>query len=245
MKTRAMWAVWGLVPVAVLALHLGPGQALMARDAAGDHLSRARAAEKAEDWSTAADEYALAKAALPAEAHGEKARLAISEAKARIQAGGLLEGAEALEGIITEEQASARPDADVIEQARHELGTARYYAAWLMRLDGATAEEWKPESEAARQQFRLLAENAQASGDGARAEDYKKNLEEVIRLEQMDLSELQGLPLPKKCPCNCKGLCQKKREQRLSKCKNPGQKEDVRKDISKQAGKAAERGKGY
>jgi hypothetical protein len=240
-----LWAAWGLVPVAALALHLGPGQTLMARDAAGDHLSRARAAEKAEDWGTAADEYALAQAALPAEAHGERARLAISEAKARIQSGNLLEGAETLEALITEEQSSAKPDADVVEQARQELGTARYYAAWLMRLDGAAPDEWKPESEAARQQFRLLAESAQASGDSGPAEDYKKNLEEVIRLEQMDLNELQGLPLPKKCPCNCKGLCQKKREQRLSKCKNPGQKEDVRKDISKSAGKAAERGKGY
>jgi hypothetical protein len=245
MKKRFLWAAWGLAPVAALAMHLGPGQTLMARDAAADHLSRARSAEKAGDWGAAADEYALAKAALPPDARVEKVTLAISEAKARIQNGDLLEGAESLEAIIEEEErGAATPDAAVLEQARHELGTARYYSAWLMRLEGAAPDEWKPESEAARQQFRLLAEEAQKRGEVGSAEDSKKNLEEVIRLEQMDLSELQGLPLPKNCPCNCKGLCQKKREQRLSKCKNPG-KEDVRKDISKSAGKAAERGTGH
>src|SRR5712671_5201109 len=202
MKKRLLWAVWGLAPVAVLAFHMAPGQVLMARDIAGDHLSRARNAEKAEDWAAAADEYALAKTALPADARVEKAKLSISEARARIQAGDLLEGAQSLERIIEEERNAASPDAAVLEQARQELGTARYFSAWLMRLEGAAPDEWKPESEAARQQFRLLAEEAGKGSEGAaRAEDYMKNLEEVIRLEQMDLSELQGLPLPKNCPC--------------------------------------------
>jgi hypothetical protein len=46
----------------------------------------------------------------------------------------------------------------------------------------------------------------------------------------MDLSELQGLPLPKKCQ-GCKNCSQKCRSQKESRCKNPGDKkeEDARK----------------
>jgi hypothetical protein len=59
----------------------------------------------------------------------------------------------------------------------------------------------------------------------------------------MDLSELQGLPLPKKCKCNG-NCCQKKREQRMSKCqgKKPS---DARDEIKKNsAGQAQNRDKG-
>jgi len=90
----------------------------------------------------------------------------------------------------------------------------------------------------------MLSEDADKASD-ADAETFKKDLEAVIKLEQMDLDELRAMA-PPKCCCKCSGLCQQKRGQRLSQCKNPGKKpSDVRQQIkTDSAGAAAERGKG-
>src|SRR4029453_2890004 len=79
-------------------------------------------------------------------------------------------------------------------EIRGTLAGADYYAAWLMRLEGAPAEEWLLPIESPRQHFRMLAE--QTATDTVSA-DYQKNLEASIRLELMDLSELKGIPLQK------------------------------------------------
>jgi hypothetical protein len=67
-----------------------------------------------------------------------------------------------------------------------------------MRLEGASTDEWTVEVENARQHFRLLAEENLPHGKEA-ARPYQENLEATVRLARMDLSELQGLPLPKFC----------------------------------------------
>jgi hypothetical protein len=246
---RVLWAAWAIVPVAVFALHMGAGHDLLARDRAGSHLKAALAAEQAEDYATAADEYAAARNDLPEIAVAERSRLALAEARARVYTDRLIEGEGELETLIDQlNNPSARGDlsdteaAKLTTEARDALGTAAYFAAWQMRLEGAAPDEWKPETEKARQQFRLLAETAQASGDKDLAESATKNDEQVIRLERMDLSELQGLPLPKKC-CKCNCCCQKKRGQRLSKCQS--QPKDAREQIkSNSAGQAKTREKG-
>jgi hypothetical protein len=267
MNRRILWAIWAIVPVAAIAIHLGPGQRLLAADRASDHLSLALAAEQAEDYAAAAEHYAAARAQLPDDQSAQRARLALREAKATVFAGNLVEGAAKLESLITEltNPASGTPDlragssdsgtptlrgglssedsAKLLTETRDALGTAAYFTAWTMRLEGAAADEWKPETEKARQQFRLLAETALADGDKELAEAATKNDEQVIRLERMDLSELAGLPLPKKCKCNG-SCCQKKRAQRMSKCqgKKPS---DARDQIKKNsAGQAQNREKG-
>ena len=50
--------------------------------------------------------------------------------------------------------------------------------------------------ESARQAYKLLAEEAEKRGDAAAAKKHREDLEASIRLARMDLSELQGLPLP-------------------------------------------------
>ena len=115
-------------------------------------------------------------------------------------------------------------DVDLVDPMRHELAMSGYYAAWLMRLEGATEEEWMTEAERARQGFRWLAEQADQRGE-ATSDVYRQNLEATIRLQQMDLSTLLAKPLPKKCPKNCRGLCQRKRKQRQSRCQSSGDKD--------------------
>jgi hypothetical protein len=142
-------------------------------------------------------------------------------------------------GLLADAQKSSRRP--LVREIRANLASAEYYAGWLMRLEGAATEEWMAETESARQHFRLLAEQAQQHGAKALATDYQKNLEAVIRLELMDLSELKGLPLPKQCQncSNCSGKCRRQRE---SNCKNPGNKPgDVREKISEEKQKGAGR----
>lgn len=243
MKRRALWSLWALVPVVGVALHYGPGQKLLARDTSQGHQSAARLAAHTEDWEAAIKGYEEARNALPADDVDARTRLDLAAAKLKLEGGDLLGASSDVDAMLDRELASDNPRAEVVAELRATTAESSYYTAWVMRLEGATEEEWKPETEKARQNYRLLAETAADSAAGGKA---KENLEAVIRLEQMDLSELKALPLPKQCKCNGGGLCQKKREQRLSQCKGKGNKpSDSRKDInSSAASDAVNHGKG-
>ena len=67
---------------------------------------------------------------------------------------------------------------------------------WLMRLEGATEEEWMPEIQAARQHYTQLTQTAEDMGDSELLKRSSEDLESSIRLARMDLGDLQALPLP-------------------------------------------------
>src|SRR6266566_684070 len=81
-------------------------------------------------------------------------------------------------------------------EARSTLANSQYYMTWLMRLEGMSPNDWEPEIEAARQSYKLLAEDAQRRGDATAEKKRREDLESAIRLARMELGELQGLPLP-------------------------------------------------
>jgi tetratricopeptide (TPR) repeat protein len=220
MRKKILFTLWLLVPVALLAYHFGPGQSRLNTERAAKAIAEARALEAAESWPEALEAWTEALAATPSDKPLARFQLRLAHANARIYAGELPEAMEDMEKLLAETQ-TAKADVALQREVRSSLGSARYYAAWLMRLEGATPDEWLVQSEGARQHFRLLAEETK---DAKLVADYKKNLEATVRLEQMDLSELQGLPLPKKCS-GCKNVCQKCRGQSKSKCENPGEKE--------------------
>lgn len=252
MRKKLLTAVWLLVPVVLLAFHYGPGQRGLSRDQAADLVAAARQAEKSEDWSGAVQHYADALAALPVTDVKQRYQLRLAQANARLLSGELPEAKADLDSLLDDALKSGQPAA-LAAEIRSSLASAEYYAGWLMRLEGATTEEWMAETESSRQHFRLLAEQANAQPALAAvtggAADYQKNLEAVVRLQRMDLSELKGLPLPKQCKkcSNCSSKC---RQQRASTCKNPGEKksEDAREKISKEkqagAGKSSRSGTG-
>ena len=181
--------------MALLAYHYGPGQAGVARDTAADRIALAQKLEQMEDWYGAVTTYDDALAALPATDSKTRWQVRLARSKARMNAGELPESITDLEGQLTEmEQADAPLGAK--QEVRSALGTAQYYAAWLMRLEGQPREIWEPEIEAARQNFRLLAEQAETRGEKSGATRNREDLESSVRLARMDLSELQGLPLP-------------------------------------------------
>jgi hypothetical protein len=99
--------------------------------------------------------------------------------------------------LFRELEADRNAEPDVLDETRASLASAKYYLTWLLRLEGLPEEEWLPEIEAARQHFRQLAETAAKRGDAEFVSLSRENLESSIKLARMDLTELQGLPLPK------------------------------------------------
>lgn len=255
---RFFKTAWILLPLAVFAWHLGPGQRLVQQNQTREHLVAATQASANGQWLDASQQFDEATLAWPDEDDARTA-MRIRQANARVMAGEVVEGQEQLEEILTGLQSIDAPTADQQKLAKHaraDLGQASYYAGWLMRLEGATSEEWLPEVERARQLYRLLAENEADANSGDMT--FHENLEAAIRLERMDLSVLKGKRLPKNCPnpgC-CNNLSQRKRKQCQSRCNNPGQKDskgkekkkqksrDARKQLSKDAGLNARSGGG-
>jgi hypothetical protein len=240
MRKTILLTLWLLAPVLLLAFHYGPGQGYVARGRAAEKIAEALQFEQAGDWLGAREAYSEALAALTAGDVAVRFKLRLAQANARMYSGELPEAITDLESLLTEMQ-KQKADPKQLRDVRGTLGTAEYYAAWLMRLEGATAEEWTVPVENARQHFRLLAEEAEKS-DAKLAVDYQKNLESTIRLARMDLSELQGLPLSKFCQ-GCKNVSQKCRSQREGKCQNPGEDEKKPKD-ARGAGMGGRRGSG-
>ena len=101
-----------------------------------------------------------------------------------------------LSSLVEELGNDPTADPKLLADARGALANAQYYRTWLMRLEGAPADEWEPEIEASRQNYKLLAEQAQQSGDVLLAKANEESLESSVRLARMDLNDLQGLPLP-------------------------------------------------
>jgi len=221
MKRKLFLYAWLLAPVALLAYHYGPGQAGLARDAAAGKIELARQLEQKEDWREAVTAYDEALARLPATESSTRWQLRLARSKARMYAGELPEAISDMEGQLAEMEKGLAP-ARSTQEVRAALGMAQYYAAWLMRLEGAPTAEWNVQVENARQHFRLLAEE-NLSSDPPAAKVHQENLESSIRLARMDLSELQGMPLPKFCQ-GCKNVSQKCRCQSESKGKKPAEK---------------------
>jgi hypothetical protein len=187
-------AAWLLLPVAFALWHHGPGQDLVIQDEVARLLEAADRAAAERDWDRCVTRLDQALAAAGDCARVDRRRIRLERAKAKMQDRQLPQAHEELAGLV--EELERDPDPPLLAEARRALAGARYYLTWLMRLEGLPREEWEPEIEAARQTYRLLAEQAQAAGDAAAAERRAQDVEAAVRLARLDLSDLQGLPLP-------------------------------------------------
>jgi hypothetical protein len=184
-----------LVPVA-LAYHFGPGQTQQKLDATAARLAQAQRLVAADDCAGAVEAFNDALKLLP-DGHSEQSRkIRLQRAKAQMLAKQLPEAHADLSTLVDELANDAAADPKLLADARSGLANSQYYLTWLMRLEGLPREVWEPEIESARQIYRHLAEGAQSSGDATAAKSHLEDLESAIRLERMDLAELQGLPLP-------------------------------------------------
>ncbi|MCB1096957.1 MAG: hypothetical protein KDN22_15385 [Verrucomicrobiae bacterium] len=187
---------WLLLPVVGMAYHFGPGRARMTIDDAGAQLVLAEQLAKEQQWDEAIEKFDRVLQLLPKDKTAEMRRVRLAKANAQMLAHQLPDAHQDLGVLVEEMTEDQSADPQVLQEARSAHANSQYYLTWLMRLEGVGKETWGPEIEAARQTYRLLAEDAVKSGDAAFGKKVSEDLESTIRLARMDLGELQGLPLP-------------------------------------------------
>lgn len=188
--------LWLLVPVAVAAYHFGPGQEKVTLDEAGLAMKRASRAVDESDPFEALEHFDEAIEKLPDTERNAIRRLTLEKAKVQMQAKQLPQANEVMKGMLDELATEDGADPQLLADTREAYANSQYYMTWLMRLEGLPRDVWEPEIEVSRQNYRLLAENAVAKGQPEVAKKYQESLEASIRLARLDLTELQGLPLP-------------------------------------------------
>ncbi len=188
---------WLLLPIGAWAYHEGPGQDRIALEQSDTVILAAHEAATAGDWKLAVAEYKNALAMLPKNPESydiEVAqRLQLELNKARMQAAGLPEARDELQSMVEQMQANENTDPVLMRDARQALARSQFYTTWLMRLEGLDRTIWEPEIEAARQNWRLLAEQA---GSDSEQVLHQEDLEAAVRLARLEIEDLQGLPLP-------------------------------------------------
>jgi cell division protein FtsB len=182
--------LWLLIPLGFAAYHYGPGQEQVKLDKTEDLLSEARTAVADENWPAAIESYQKALAKLPKENKESARRIQLEIAKAKMQSAGLPEAREDLAELVAQLNDDPTVSSELKEEALSTLANARYYMTYLMKLEGLPAEEWEPEIEAARQEYKFLAQT------GSHKEKHLADLESAIRLARAEPTELYGLPIP-------------------------------------------------
>ena len=207
---RSLIALWLTLPVAAYAYHMGPGQEHMRLDevaalieSADFHVAEAERIAAIDgdeaavgEWTDAEADYAEALDLMPAGRVPEIRRLKLERAKAQMFIAKLPIANGTLAGMVTELQDDPTADPELLADVQRTFATSQYYMTWLQRLEGAPREEWEPRIDSARQTFKLLASRAEAGTNQRKTEEAREDLESAIRLARMELSELQGLPLP-------------------------------------------------
>ncbi len=187
---------WLFVGLGGLIYHFGPGQDRMEMDRIDRIITNARHHVSEKNWEQAVEQYDTVLASLPAENKTQIHKVTLEKSKAQMMAKKLPEARKALETLLQDVRNNKEADAALVADVQATLANSQYYMTWLMRLEGLPEEQWKPEIEAARQHYTQLVNTAKKSGDKELLERSKEDLESSIRLARMDLSELQGLPLP-------------------------------------------------
>jgi hypothetical protein len=216
--------LWILLPLPVVVLHFGRGQQWLANDKASAFLKQAEIAEHREDWQQADQLYREAAKSLNPESHDLKLRVELAQVRTHFRMGDAMAAIDGADKLL-EEKAMANMPADFQRESRELAGRIHYYAGWVMRLEGASRDLWMEEAELARQNFRLLAEQQQAAGDGANDNPtkQKENLESAVQLQRLSMTELMARPLPAEGKgMGNQGLSEQMGKRRGQRGKQPG-----------------------
>lgn len=202
---KTMLCIWLSLPVFGFLYHMTAGEAHGRMDQLGSHLRMGRRLAAQELWQPAISQFDHAAELVPSDDSALQTRLRLEKAIAGIEGAGLPDSAAELKKMLTEITANdASPATRSLENpVRESLARSQYYLTWLMRLEGVSEEDWMPEIESARQNYRLLAERAAEDGDRTAEKRQLENLECTIRLQQMSLDDLQGLAIPRPCQSCC------------------------------------------
>jgi len=188
--------VWLCLPLLVGFYHAGPGQERALLDSVNKTLATADHDAANQRWGAAEQKYEEAIAMLPGDRIHESQRIRLERAKVQMLNKKLPVAHQDLKALVDELKQDPAVDPQLLIESRAALANSQYYMTWLLRLEGQPKDRWEPEIEASRQTFRLLAKQASDSGDELSAKKKREDVESAIRLARMDLSDLQGLPLP-------------------------------------------------
>ena len=187
---------WLLLPIGFGIWHFGPGQEKVQLDEVARLLAGADGFAAHQEWVEAEERYVEALKRLPAGKVEEGRRIRLELARVQMQCGKLPTAHRELKVLCEELQDDKGVPPEFLADARSTLAQSQFFMTWLMRLEGLPREAWEPEIEAARQNYRLLTEQSEVAGDAGGRKKHQEDLESAVRLARMDLSELQGLPLP-------------------------------------------------
>lgn len=187
---------WLFVGLGGAIFHFGPGQKHLEVDNVNLVLNDARACVASEDWNKAVDLFNAVLSDLPDDKVAQSRTVILEKAKCQMMAAKLPEARQTLQGLLEDVRGDETSDKKFTARVQSALANSQYYMTWLMRLEGMPEEEWKPEIEAARQHYTQLTIDAKELGDDELLKRSAEDLESSVRLARMDLSELQGLPLP-------------------------------------------------
>jgi tetratricopeptide (TPR) repeat protein len=208
----AFLCLWLLVPAVVAAYHFGPGQDRLRLDDAADFLATADAQVDLKKYDAACESFDAALNRIPAANVATIRQVRLERAKAQMLASRLPEAYDELYSLGEELAEDEAAPSELVEETHDAIAGSQYYMTWLMRLEGRPRDDWEPVIEAARQNYRWLAERAEAQADVAGAEQHREDLEAAIRLARLDPEQLQALPIPTQCQkcnsgnCRCKGV---------------------------------------
>ena len=233
---RWLLLLWLLVPLPIVVWHYGPGQRWLARDRSQDILREAQQAEEKHDYAAAENLFRAAASALGSHDPSVRMKIELSAVRNRYYQGGALEAIDAADNLLSDTRfKSASPE--IQREVRELAGRMHYYAAWVMRLEGAKRELWLEEAELARQNFRMLAESGMASDDPGFTRTQQNNLEAAVKLQRMSMTELMARPLPDEGRKQTgQGLSEQKDKQRKGRGDKPGIGESQEGPPSKGAG---------
>lgn len=186
---------WLLAPLPVVVWHYGPGQRWLARDHAHTLIQRAQQFEADRKWAEAEPLYREAAARVRDADPPLKTRLDLALVRQRYRQGGAVEAMDMIDQVLGDPKFPEQTDG-LRREARELAGRIHYHAAWVMRLEGAQKDLWMEEAELARQNFRLLSEDARPGGRAGSSLLQQTNLEASVRLQRMGLVDLMAKPLP-------------------------------------------------
>jgi hypothetical protein len=214
--------LWLLLPLPVLVTHFGHGQQWLALDHAGDLVRKAEAAEKSEDWKLADELYREASKLAGSSDPALRMRLDLAQTRTRFRNGDAVAAIDSSNRLLDDPAMASMP-VEFRRDARELAGRIHYYAAWVMRLEGAGRELWMEEAELARQSYRLLTEESSQQGATDYSAEQQKNLESAVQLQRLSLTELMARPLPKEGQCMAnQGLSEQMAKRRGQRGKQPG-----------------------
>lgn len=185
--------LWLLLPLPAVVLHYGRGQQWLARDHAGDFITQAQAAEQVGDWKLADERYLDAEKAVAKKDRSLKMRLELARVRCRFHLGEAVAAIDGADKLLDDPAMTTMPP-EFQNETRALAGRIHYYAAWVMRLEGAKRELRLEEAELARQNYRLLSEQSSDSTPAARAQN--EDLEAAVQLQRLSFTELIARPLP-------------------------------------------------